>query len=236
MQETIFLVSKPSIWTSNLFNSLKRKKINVRLYTDEKYIKEISIYKPEWIFFFHWSKIVKKDIYSKNRCVVLHTSNLPKFRGGSPLQNQIFNKVHSSKVNAIVMKDPVDSGDIYASLPVSLHGSLQDIWIQISNVSCKLIFECVTNSPTPTPQAGEPTLYKRLKGSALDLVLQNSSDIMDVYDHIRGLDADGYENASIKIGNYVLSFTRAKVVSNSSLLCDITISQHTDNHEHKKQV
>ncbi|MHA1967102.1 MAG: formyltransferase family protein [Candidatus Hodarchaeales archaeon] len=228
MQKIIFLVSKQSIWTNYLFQNLKHKQINVKLYTDEKYIDDLSIFKPEWVFFFHWSKIVKKKVYSQSRCVVLHTSDLPKFRGGSPLQNQIFNKIHSSRVNAIEMQESVDSGGIYASSPISLHGSLQDIWIQIAKVSSELILECITKNPTPMPQIGEPTFYKRLSGSGLEEQLQNSDNIIDVYDQIRALDADSYQNASIKIGNYMLSFNRAKVISQDELLCDVIISQHRD--------
>ena len=44
---------------------------------------------PKIIFFIFWSKMVPLKFLSRYLCIQFHTSNLPKFRGGSPIQNQI---------------------------------------------------------------------------------------------------------------------------------------------------
>ena len=224
-KDKIFIVSKDRIWTSRLCNQLESQCIEHSLYTDESYIEATRQHQPDWIFFFHWSKKVEKDFHSNNRCVVIHTSNLPQFRGGSPLQNQIFNKVTSTQVNAIEMRDTIDSGGIYASCPISLHGSLQDIWLQIADTTSALIQECVLDRPTPQEQAGSASTYKRLKGSRIGEVLENSNSIEEVYDHIRALDGDGYGGATMDIGSHVMRFSRAKMTSTDSILCDLVIKK-----------
>ena len=224
-KDKIFIVAKDRIWTARLCAKLLESGINPILYTDSSYREDATAHEPDWIFFFHWSKMVDREVYSNHKCVVIHTSSLPKYRGGSPLQNQIFNNVTSTMVNAIEMTESLDSGGIYASHPISLHGSLQDLWLQIADVTSSLIQECVLKNPPPQSQTGESSIYKRLKGSKLKGVLESTSSIEDVYNHIRALDADGYDPASIEIGQHTLTFSRAKMTSTSSILCDLVIKK-----------
>ena len=47
---------------------------------------------PDIILFYGWSSIIPNEIIDKYKCLMLHPSALPKFRGGSPIQNQIINE------------------------------------------------------------------------------------------------------------------------------------------------
>ena len=58
------------------------------------YIKKIN---PKLIFFPDWSWIIPNEIVQKYQCVCFHESNLPKFRGGSPIQNQIIRGIKKTK-------------------------------------------------------------------------------------------------------------------------------------------
>ena len=81
--DNFLIISKKKINKDN-FKQKKNfyffKKIN------KKIIKKIN---PKIIFFIYWSKIVKEEIFDKYTCIQLHSSDLPKFKGGSPIQNQI---------------------------------------------------------------------------------------------------------------------------------------------------
>jgi hypothetical protein len=124
------------------------------------------------------------------------------------------------------MKDTIDSGGVYASYPISLHGSLQDIWLQIADTTSALIQKCLLEHPTPQEQTGASSTYKRLKGSRIGEVLENSNSIKEVYDHIRALDGDGYGGATMDIGSHILEFSRAKMTSTDSILCDLIIKKN----------
>ena len=216
-KKKIFLVSKPTIWTDELIKKLS--KFDCEYFNDDSYMDNLD-QKPDWVFFFHWSKIVPKKVFEKNRCVVLHVGNLPMGRGGSPIQNQIMEGIIESRVNALVMGDEIDAGDIYCSLPVTLQGSLTDIWLTLAHASCLLINQCVENNPAPKPQKGTPQVYKRNKDNMLPLV--KCDNILDVHRFIQMLDGETYPSAYLKIGKFRLEFTRSSI-STDGVLSDVLI-------------
>ena len=171
-------------------------------------IKKYPQYKIK-IFFFHWSYIVPASIYNNYECINIHTSNLPYCKGGSPIQNQILDNIKISKVNALQMSDDgLDAGPVYCSQEISLQGSLQDIWLIISNVSSKLIRNIIENNIKPTTQKliSNVKCYKRRKCNKIPF---DSNDIIKIYDFIRMLDSEEYPNPFIEIDNYKLEFNRS---------------------------
>ena len=217
----VLIISKDNIWTRKLSHLLYKEKYDCT-YTsicDKELIDHIN---PDWVFFFHWSDIVPKEIYNNHKCVVIHTGRLPKDRGGSPIQNQILNKITHTRVNAIEMKEQVDSGAIYYSMPLTLQGSLTDIWLSIADTTHKLINYCVTVNPEPIPQNGTPQIYKRIKDNQLKF--DSTKDLLYIYDQIRMVDDDSYPNPYIEIGEYKIEFSRAKI-NNNNIITDATISK-----------
>ena len=55
------------------------------------------------IFFIGWSWIVDENLLESSRCICMHPSALPKYRGGSPIQNQIIDAVTDSAVTFFIM-------------------------------------------------------------------------------------------------------------------------------------
>jgi methionyl-tRNA formyltransferase len=167
------------------------------------------------IFFFHWNWIVPSAIYTAYPCVVIHTSNLPKGRGGSPLQNQIVEGVWQSRVNALKMVGKIDAGDIYCSEPITLQGSIQDIWWTIMLASEKIIRHMINNPDlVPTAQLIDNDtvqVFKRRNPSQSALEFETAEDLTEIYDHIRMLDGLDYPKANLNIGNFNLEFSRAQL-------------------------
>ena len=213
----IFLVSKKTLWSDLVYERLIEK-FDCSYFNDDSY--EDFLIQADWVFFFHWSKIVSDKVYKNNKCVVIHTGNLPKGRGGSPLQNQILDGIVETKVNAITMEDDVDSGDIYCSLPLTLQGTITDIWLSMSDRVYELIKKCVTENPEPVEQIGEPQIYKRNKNNRLPLT--ESDDLTEIYKFIQMLDGETYPNAFFEIGNFRLEFFRSKM-NNGNILSDVMI-------------
>ena len=173
-------------------------------------------------FFFHWSCRVAASVFENNKCVVLHTSNLPEGRGGSPIQNQVRKGVVSSRINLIQMVESFDSGDIYLSKDVTLQGSALDIWMMIADQGAELVEKCVREEPVPVPQLSPvgPS-FRRIKNND---ILFDLDEIVDVYKEIQMVDAPGYPDAFVKIGKYTIQFSRPKLNSSNELLCDARIS------------
>ena len=65
----------------------------------------ISSIKPDLILFYGWSELISNEIISNYTCLMLHPSPLPKYRGGSPIQNQIINNDLNSEICIFIMND-----------------------------------------------------------------------------------------------------------------------------------
>jgi methionyl-tRNA formyltransferase len=217
----VVIVSKDNFWTQELINNLYSPNIEFIWVSilSEKYIENIN---PDWIFFFHWSEIVSNNIFEKYKCAVIHTGNLPKDRGGSPIQNQILNRINNTRVNIIEMKETIDSGGVYCSYPITLQGNLTDIWLTIAKTSAKLISKCISENPKPQPQKGTPQIYKRIKNN--EIKFDKLKDLSYIYDQIRMVDDNSYPNPYLDINGYRLEFSRAKL-ENEKIITDVKITK-----------
>lgn len=211
----IVLVSKDNSRSERIFNSLPE---------GTEWIKHSRVLesaldriKPDWVFIFHWSHIIPERLYSKYKMVAFHTGNLPADRGGSPLQNQILAGTKFTKVNAIVVQDPVDSGAVYSSRSISLQGTLNDIWDVVTEASIGLIKNIIKDNPEPVEQKGEFKTFRRKKDNILKL-----DSVESIYDQIRMLDGDEYPSTHLLIDGFRIDFSRAKI-EGESVIADVKI-------------
>ena len=220
----IVVVSKPTEHLKFL-KKLTKNWDNIYFITDNEVLdNKLKEYNPDWVFFYHWSHIVPSNIYSKYRCVTLHVGILPQHRGGSPIQNQIMDGITFTNVNALVMQEPLDSGDIYCKERISLQGSLNDIWTTLTHSAYNLINKCISENPTPSPQQGDAQCFFKTYKRKTDNSLVLKNDIKFIYDQIRMLDGDGYPNTYLELNGFKLEFSRAKS-TNSYVLADVKISK-----------
>tara|TARA_R110002096_G_scaffold150352_3_gene312250 strand:- start:2408 stop:3064 length:657 start_codon:yes stop_codon:yes gene_type:complete len=215
----ILIISKDNIWTEKLVQMAPINSIHSSSCTKEL-IDDIS---PDWIFFFHWSEIVSKDIYENYRCAVIHTGNLPEGRGGSPIQNQILDGICNTNVNIIEMSEPIDSGAVYCSHPITLQGTITDIWMSIAVTAHKLIMKCVSEDLTPKCQQGISYTYNRIKTNKINFNSPHR-DLSYIYDQIRMVDSEDYPNPYVEIGDYRIEFSRAKM-NNNNIITDAKITK-----------
>ena len=80
--------------------------------------------KPNIILWYGWSWILPPNIVKEYNCVALHPSPLPKYRGGSPLQNQIINGETISAITLFKMEEGLDNGDVIKQLPPCLYKAI----------------------------------------------------------------------------------------------------------------
>lgn len=163
------------------------------------------------IFFPHWSWMIPEEVYSSFECIVFHMTDLPFGRGGSPLQNLIARKVYDTKVSALRVVAELDAGPVYLKRPLSLHGNAEEIYLRASESIEEMIAEIIDTSPTPVPQSGEATVFKRRTPKDGDIMAGKS--LREVYDIIRMLDATGYPPAFLETDQLKLEFSRAALKS-----------------------
>ncbi|MES2003044.1 MAG: formyltransferase family protein [Bacteroidota bacterium] len=222
---TILFVSSKS-WHKEVFEELSRE-IDahwVLISSRDEFVSEkIGQYDPAWIFIPHWSYIIPPDIYENWACVVFHMTDLPFGRGGSPLQNLIANGFTETKITALKVDKEIDGGDIYLKKDLNLAGTAEEIFIRAAVIVKEMIKEIVKLNLEAAPQTGEPTYYKRRKPSEGNI--ETLTNISDVYDYIRMLDAETYPNAFVEVGNFRFEFKRAHLKSDNSIIADVRITK-----------
>jgi methionyl-tRNA formyltransferase len=201
-------------WALELYQELSKKHKEIKLLKDPKKLsfKQMKKINPEFIFFPDWSWIVPKDIVSNFKCVCIHESDLPKFRGGSPIQNQIIRDKTKTKSTAFLMNQKIDQGDILLKKDLSLEGSLNEIFDRIKKNDFEIINNIIAKKYKPKKQKGKPTLYKRRMPIESELKNLDYSKKY-LYNFIRML-SDPYPNAFTKIGKRKIVFKTAKLKNN----------------------
>jgi methionyl-tRNA formyltransferase len=173
---------------------------------EELSIKHLEDLNPRYIFFPHWSHKVPANILQVYECVCFHETDLPYGRGGSPLQNLIFKGHKETQITALRMSEDLDAGPVYLKKPLNLNGVAEEIYIRAAKIIREMIGEIVLKEPSPTPQTGEPTIFKR-RNPDQSIVPEDFNELEELYDFVRMLDAEDYPLATIKHGNFQIKFS-----------------------------
>tara|TARA_B100001540_G_C15772953_1_gene627276 strand:+ start:258 stop:917 length:660 start_codon:yes stop_codon:yes gene_type:complete len=191
-----------------LYDNLKEK-FNFTLIKSKKDLSYNKIQKinPSIIFFPDWSWKVPEKIVKNFKCVCFHEAPLPKFRGGSPLQNQIIRGKTKTKTTAFIMNEEIDAGNIILQKDLSLKGSIQDIYSRMYKNDYSLILKIIKGQYKERKQSGKPTFFKRRKPKDSELKNLNYSKRY-LYNFIRMLE-DPYPNAYVKLGKEKIIFKKA---------------------------
>jgi methionyl-tRNA formyltransferase len=170
----------------------------------------LQSFNPDYIFFTHWSYMIKKDVFENFNCIVFHMTDLPYGRGGSPLQNLIVRGHKITKLSAIKVSEGLDEGDLFLKKDLSLEGSAREIFSRASKVASSMVKEIISEDLKAVPQEGDVTLFSRRKPNESDISSLKSLDVVN--DYIRMLDADGYPHAFLETASLKLQFTEASLI------------------------
>lgn len=178
---------------------------------------------PQFVFVPHWSYKIAKEITERFQCVMFHMTDLPYGRGGSPLQNLIVRGKTSTQLTAFKCTDSMDAGPIYAKLPLSLQGSATEIFARADELVISLIELIIKHNITPEAQSGESEIFVRRNQAQSDIAplfidgsnlhpesTKEKAPLIQIYDHIRMLDAQGYPRAYMQGKKIRAEFSDAK--------------------------
>ncbi|MBU1131929.1 methionyl-tRNA formyltransferase [Patescibacteria group bacterium] len=99
---------------------------------DETFIEKIKSLKPDLIVVAAYGKILPPEILDlpANKCINVHPSILPKYRGASPIQTALMENEKETGITIIIMDEGMDSGDILAQKKVEIDAT--DNFISLS--------------------------------------------------------------------------------------------------------
>ncbi len=207
-----FIIAASKVWNSNITEELSvaTNKNFIGIFNKNDLTKSIlDEINPKYIFFTHWSYIIPEEIFLNYDCVVFHMTDLPFGRGGSPLQNLILGGYSKTKVSALKVIKEIDAGPIYAKKDLDLSGNAQEIYERASKVCEKIIIEMTTKNMKPTPQTGDPTYFERRSPSQSNL--KDATNLDEIYNMVRMLDADGYPKAFLELKDFKVEFSDCEI-------------------------
>ena len=191
-------------WSISIFSKLD---IEEKYLISNKDYDILEFIKPDLVFFIGWSHIIPNILIDKYKCICLHPSPLPKYRGGSPIQNQIINGEVDSAVTFFIMDQGLDTGDIILQSYISLNGKLDDIFKNIELIGIKDINKIITDYKnnqivTYKQDDSKSTFYKRRNESESEINIEEilNDEPVYLYNKIRSLN-DPYPNAYIRCKN-----------------------------------
>ena len=157
---------------------------------------------PDIILFYGWSDYIPDYIFTNWECLMLHPSCLPKYRGGSPIQNQIQDGITMSCVSIFKITSKVDAGSLYGQESLSLTGNLSEILKRMTDIGFRLTCKIFANDYELTEQDDAQATYcKRRKPSESEIDLQDLQHMsaLALYDKVRMLNSDSYPRAFIRM-------------------------------------
>lgn len=170
----------------------------------------------ELMFCYGWSWLIPDDIVGDCDCICLHPSMLPEYRGGSPIQNQIFDGVLESGVSVIKMNSGVDTGPIYKQVEIHLDGPIEEVFKRITSagsaISRDLIHDYVNNDLFFYEQDHQrATVVRRRRPSDSIMSLEDISMIDYIFfQRYVNVLRDPYPNLNITVNNFLLKITKIK--------------------------
>ena len=183
--------------------------------TEEEYKEKVLKYEDGYvdcIVLVGWSWIIKDDTLQRFLCVGMHPSDLPMFRGGSPIQHQIIAGLEKTKISLMTISpDGVDMGDVWLKEEWDLTGTTMTAILRaLSESTCKLLEKFFSSFDQIVPQKQDlsaGSFYKRRIPEESKVSWEDLSKmpLKDVYNLIRAL-GDPYPNIYIEddAGNRLL--------------------------------
>ena len=155
---------------------------------------EVLEYKPDLVITCAYGQIIAKSIleYPKYKCINVHASLLPKYRGGAPIHHAIINGEKETGITIMHMIDKMDAGDILVqkSIPIEKEDTTNSMFDKLSLLGSELLLEIlpdyINGLIKPIEQDVSKVTYA-YNISRDDEYINFNRDVIKVYNNIRGL-------------------------------------------------
>jgi len=172
-------------------------KNGIEVFQPEKIREDFQIIldkKPDLIITCAYGQIVPKEIldYPKYRCINIHASLLPKYRGGAPIHHSIINGDEYTGVTIMYMDEKMDSGDILYQEKIKIEetDNVGTMFNKLSELGSKMIIDSlpgiIDGSIKPIKQNEEEVTYA-YNISKEDEKIDFNNNSKDIFNKIRGL-------------------------------------------------
>ena len=158
---------------------------NLRVHTS---IKEYN-YTPDMVVVVSYGVILRDNVLNSAPIINIHPSDLPKYRGPSPIRTAIFNGDTESAVCLMRLVMEMDAGPVMMRMPFEIgeNDTNDTIEQRVSEIGAKMLVEYL-NAPEkyePVAQSGTPTFTRKFTGD--DEFINWARDVREIHNQIRAL-------------------------------------------------
>ena len=159
----------------------------------EEYKKIIDL-NPDIIITCAYGQIIPKVLldYPRYKCINIHASLLPKYRGGAPIHRCIINGEKYTGITIMYMSPKMDEGDILyqEKVDISLDDNVGTLHDKLSKLGSKMIIsflpKLIDGDYKPIKQDSKEATYA-FNISREDEKIDFNKNTVDIYNQIRGL-------------------------------------------------
>jgi len=148
-------------------------------------------FSPDMVVVVSYGVILRENVLLSAPCVNIHPSDLPKYRGPSPIRSAIYNGDASSAVCLMKIIPEMDAGDIYMrrAFDIGENDTNVDVEQKVSKIGAEILVEYLSNPSVyvAMPQIGTPTYTRKFTGA--DEIIDWSRDARAIHNQIRALGA-----------------------------------------------
>ena len=161
---------------------------------DEAFAELLDNLSPDLIAVVAYGKILPESVinYPKHRCVNVHGSLLPEYRGAAPMQRAIIDGKGVTGVTTMYMDVGIDTGDMILKREVEIgeNDNFEDIHDALGKAGAELLVETVklieSGDAPSIPQDDSLSTYAS-KIEKADCLIDFNKSAREVHDLIRGL-------------------------------------------------
>lgn len=141
----------------------------------------------DYILVISYGVILRKNVLDFAHCINIHPSDLPKYRGPSPIISAIYNGDNESAVCLMNLSGAVDAGDVLMrkKFIIGENETLADTESQVSEIATEMVLEYfrAPEKYTPVPQSGQPSWTHKFTGA--DEIIDWSKSQKQIHDQVR---------------------------------------------------
>ena len=195
---------------------------------------EIDVGDFDAAFVLHWSGIIPPAALARCPHVGFHLGDLPRCRGGSPLQHLIADGAQHTVLNAFLLTDQLDAGEVLLTWPVQLGGSAEECYLRADRGAVEMVQSLVEHpvllaqgEPQVDPEDGvfqEVGWRKRRTPAESRVPEPGWRGLLGLHDHVRMLDAATYPPAFVEVDGWRIELTRS-ALRHDHVACDARVTR-----------
>ena len=153
-------------------------------------IKEYD-YTPDMVVVVSYGVILRDNVLNSAPIINIHPSDLPKYRGPSPIRTAIFNGDTESAVCLMQLVAEMDAGPIFMRVPFEIgeNDTNEMVEKRVSEIGSNMLVEYLKapEQYKSVAQVGEPTFTRKFTGD--DEIIDWTKPVREIHNMIRALGA-----------------------------------------------